>query len=187
MEVKIGISARHIHLNKTDCELLFGKDYQLTEYRKLNQPGEFATQETVTIKTDEYEFNNVRVIGPIRNYTQVEISKTDSYLLGINPPIRNSGDLEGAAMVKIIGPKGTIERACCIIANRHIHVNKQDLETYGLVPNQIVKVKVDTIKGGIMDNVHVKYNENYAFEMHIDLDDANAHFLNHNDIGYIIK
>lgn len=187
MKVNIGISARHVHLNKEDLEILFGSNYQLEKYKDLTQIGEFAAIEQVTIQTIKNKIDNVRVLGPIRNYTQAEITKTDSYTLGIEPPVRNSGDLSNAASIQIIGPKGSIQKECCIIANRHIHMNEQDLITYGLKPNQIVKVKVDTIKGGIMDNVYIKCDKNFKLEMHIDLDDANSHLLTNQNSGYIIK
>ncbi len=187
MKIKIGISARHVHLSKEDLDILFGCNYKLTVYKELNQTGEFASLETVSLKTIKDEIKEVRILGPLRNYTQVEISKTDSYKLGINPPVRNSGDLEDSSVVTIIGPKGFVEKDCCIIATRHIHMNKKDLEEFKLIPDQIVKVYVNTIKGGTMDNVYIKCNDNYQLEMHIDLDDANSHMLSNGDFGYIIN
>jgi putative phosphotransacetylase len=186
MKVKIGVSARHIHLTKEDFYLLFGEGCDITKRSQLNQPGEYSCNETVNIITEKGMLENVRIIGPLRDYTQVEISKTDSYLLGINPPVRNSGDIVNATKVTIESNGNKIERDCCIIANRHMHVKKEDLELYGLKENQLVKVKLYGIKGGTIDNVVVKASDDYALEVHIDLDDANAHLVTNGDIGDII-
>ena len=186
MKVKIGVSARHIHLTKEDFVLLFGEGCSITKRSQLNQPGEYSCNETVNIITEKGTLENVRVIGPLRNYTQVEISKTDSYFLGINPPVRNSGDIINAAKVTIENNGKKIERECCIIANRHIHVKREDLETYGFTDNQLVKVKLYGLKGGTIDNVVIKSSDDYVLELHIDLDDANAHLVNNGDIGEII-
>jgi propanediol utilization protein len=187
MKVPIAISARHVHLNQDDLNILFGEGYQLRKCRDLSQPGEFAGLDTVTIRTEKDEIKNVRIVGPIRNYTQVEISKTDSYKLGINPPVRNSGDLENAALVKIIGPCGIVEKKCCIIANRHIHIDKKDLEKYDLKDDEKVKVKIISEKSTIFENVYIKSGDNYVFELHIDLDDANGSLTKQGDYGHIIK
>ena len=185
MEVKVAVSARHIHLCKNDLETLFGKNYELNKRNDLSQKGEFASEEKVIIKNNNEELT-LRVLGPIRNYTQAEISKTDAYKLGINPPICNGGDLDNAEEVLIIGPKGEIRRKCCIISNRHIHISDIDSKKYGLFDGDKVKVKVDTKKGAILDNVYIKVSKNYVFEMHIDTDDANALLLSNGDIVSII-
>ncbi len=187
MKIPIGVSARHIHLSQEDLNILFGDNYQLTVDTQLLQPLYFKAKERLTIKTDKNEIRDVAIVGPIREYTQVEISKTDSYALGINPPVKTSGDFEGAASITIIGPKNSITKSCCIISTRHIHMNSEELNLFGLHPDQVVKVRVDTIKGGIMDNVYIRHDEEYQVEMHIDLDDANAHLLSNQDTGYIIK
>ena len=108
MNINIGISNRHVHLKKEHLDILFGLDYNLTHLKDINQPGQFACKEKVTLKTDKDIIDNVRVLGPIRPYTQVEISKTDAFKLGLNPPIRKSGDLKGSESVTIIGPNGTL-------------------------------------------------------------------------------
>ncbi|MFA5602406.1 MAG: phosphate propanoyltransferase [Bacilli bacterium] len=181
MKIQTGISARHVHLKKEDLIILFG-DNNLTEYKKLSQTGEFSCEEMVTIKGSKGTIENVRVIGPLRNYTQVEISRTDSYILGIEPPVRNSGDLKGSETVTIIGPNGNTEAIeSCIIAARHIHVNKENLDKYNLKDNEVVKIRVPGIKGGVLDNVVIKSADNYKLELHIDLDDANAHLIKQGD------
>ena len=187
MKVSIGVSNRHVHLTKEHLELLFGKGYELIKKVDINQPGQFAATDVVTIKTAKSEIKNVRILGPIRSYTQVEISKTDSYTLGLNPPVRDSGDLVGSAPITIIGPNGSIELSeGCIIANRHIHITPKQMEYYNLVGNDKVSVKIDGEKGGIIDNVYLKVAEDAFFELHIDTDDANAHLIKNGDIGEII-
>lgn len=186
MKVCIRVSARHVHLSREDVDCLFGQNYKLTVHRELTQPGDFAATETVTLKTEKGMITGVRVVGPVRDKTQVEISKTDSYLLGLNPPVRNSGNLDGASTITIIGPKGEITKNCCIISARHIHFTTQQLKALNLKKGQLLKVKVDTIKGGVMSNVYVENDPSVTFEMHIDLDDANSHLLKDGDFGEII-
>lgn len=183
MEIKVGVSNRHVHLTEKDFKILFGENYTITKKKDLYQSMEFASNETVTIKSDYNKIDNVRIIGPFRDYTQVEISKTDSYLLKIDPPYKDSGDLKDAACLTIVGPKNEIKlNNCCIIPVRHIHVN--DDKFYD---KQVVKIKINGKKGGIMDNVYVKKNKNYKLELHIDTDDANAFNLTNEDIVEIIE
>ncbi len=188
MIVPIGVSNRHIHLNNQDVEILFGKNYELKELRPLNQTNEFSSTDVVTIKTDKSEITNVRVLGPIRKYTQVEISRTDAYKLGINPPVRNSGDLKGSETVTLIGPKGSIKKEdCCIQAIRHIHLTKEKLEELNLHETDTVSLNVSGEKSGILNNVFLKVQENAYFECHLDTDDANAFLLKTGDVVEIIK
>ena len=184
MNINVGVSNRHVHLTRKDLDILFGKDYELNKKVDVNQPGQFAAIETVIIKTDKDKIENVRILGPVRDYTQVELSKTDSYKLGINPPLRDSGDLENSEVVTIIGPKGQITKACCILVRRHIHVTLQDKEKYKLP--DIVSVRIKGDRGGIMSEVYVKTNAESYFEMHIDTDEANAFNLKNNDEVEII-
>ena len=185
MKIKVGISNRHVHLTQEDLNILYGEGYILTKKVDVNQPGQFASVETVTLKTDKSEIENVRILGPVRNYTQAEISKTDAYKLGINPPVRDSGDIENSAIVTICGPKGEVTKECCILARRHIHVTPKEKEFYHL-PN-IVSIKVKGIRSGLMEEVYVKVADNSYFEMHIDTDEANAFLLNNDDEVEIIK
>ena len=180
MKISVGISNRHVHLNNDDYKLLFG-DIPLTKRNDLNQPGMYACNETVTIKGSKRSYDNVRILGPLRNYTQVEISKTDAYYLGIDPPVRNSGDLINASRITIIGPKGEITRDAAIIATRHIHVDKEIRIRKGLLNIKKVKVKIKGEKGGIINDVYLKDSDKAYFELHLDTDDANAHLLNQND------
>lgn len=183
MKVKVGVSNRHVHLTKEDFKILFGVD-KLTKRNDLSQPGEFACNETVTLLTAKNKIENVRILGPFRIYTQVEVSKTDARILGINPPIRDSGDLEGASNVTLIGPNGQIDRNSCTIATRHIHITKELKEQYHLKDK--VKVKILSEKPAILEEVHVKTSDHYLFELHLDTDDANANLVNQGDEAEII-
>ena len=187
MKVNIGVSNRHVHLNEKDLFILFGEGYELEKYRDINQHGQFASKETVTILTEKSSIENVRVLGPIRPYTQVEISKTDAYKLGINPPVRDSGDIVGSAPISIVGPKGRIDlEEGCILATRHIHITPKQMELYGLEGQKTVDVLLPGEKGGILHNVSLKVSESSYFELHIDTDDANAHLVSSSDFAEII-
>ena len=188
MIITIGVSNRHVHLTKEHLEILFGKNYELEIKNMLVQPGQFASTSTLTIKTEKSEIPNVRVLGPIRKYTQVEISKTDAYKLGINPPVRDSGDLKGSSPIELIGPNGSIKlEEGCIIADRHIHITPKLVEELGLEGVKKVSVEIKGEKGGILNNVYLRVSENFALEMHIDTDDANAHLVKTGDIGEVIE
>jgi len=187
MKVNIGVSNRHVHLNEKDLVTLFGEAYSLTKLKDINQPGQFAAKEVVTILTEKGSIENVRVLGPVRDYTQVEISKTDAYKLGINPPVRDSGDIGGSAPISIIGPCGQVDlEEGCILATRHIHITPKQMELYGLTQNSTVDVMLPGEKGGILYNVSLKVAEASYFELHIDTDDANAHLVTSKDFGEII-
>ncbi len=180
--ILVGISNRHVHLSASDRDVLFGENYKLTSRKDLKQPGQYACNEVVTIKGPKGELETVRVLGPERKQTQVEISKSDCIKLGINAPLRESGDLKASSPITIIGPKGTLvlpEGA--IIAQRHIHMSVEDAQEYGIHNGQIVSVKVNTPKGGVYDNVLVRSGEAYSLEMHIDTDEANAMGIQNDD------
>lgn len=187
MKVSIGVSNRHVHLTQEHFKILFGESKELEKRNDLTQPGQFASTSIVTIKTNKSEIENVRVLGPVRSYTQVEISKTDAYKLGINPPIRDSGDLIGSSPITIIGPNGVIElEEGCIIPTRHIHILPNQVKLYELEGKDMVSVKIYGEKGGILTNVHLKVSDEAFFELHLDTDDANAHLIKNGDIGEII-
>ena len=185
MKVNVGISNRHVHLNIDDYKLLFG-NIPMIKRNDLNQPGMFASELTVTIKGEKRSIENVRVLGPLRDYTQVEISKTDAYFLGIDPPVRSSGSLDGAGLITIIGPLGQITKNCAIIAERHIHVDKKIREEKHLENVDKVSIKIDGEKSGIINNVYLKDSNEAYFELHLDTDDANAFLLKQNDEVEII-
>lgn len=173
MKVLLGISNRHVHLTEEDYKILYGEE-PLGKVKDLAQPGQYASDKKVTIKTEKKAFDGVRLLGPFRNYTQVEISKTDSFALGINPPIRNSGELDGASIITIVGPYGEVTKPCCIIANRHLHINPEQRKELGLVGIEKVKAKVVSEKTTIFEDVWVKESPDYALELHLDTDDGNG-------------
>ena len=172
---KIAVSNRHVHLTQEVYDQLFEEPISLK--RALNQVGEYAASQTVTLKTAKAEIPNVRVMGPCRKYNQVEISRTDAYLLGLNPPVRQSGDLKNSETITVVGPKGevTLENAC-IQAQRHIHINEEKAQEAGLKNEEKVKLVVSTDKGGIME-AFIKVSSNGFFEIHLDKDDANCFLL----------
>jgi len=188
MKVKVGISNRHVHLTESDKDILFGSGYELTKLRDLTQPGQFATEEVLTIESDSKKIENVRIIGPLRSYTQVEISRSDALRLKLDPPIRSSSDIKGSEKIRIIGPNGSVDKEeGCIIANRHIHMTQSDADKYNYKNDDIVKVKLHGIKGGTIDNVYIKIMNDAFFELHIDTDDAAAHLVNQGDEADIIN
>lgn len=180
-EISVGISNRHIHLSEADKAILFGENYQLTKRKDLSQPGQFACKETVAIKGPKGGIENVRVLGPERKQTQVEISQSDSIRLGINAPLRESGNLTNSSPIAVVGPKGTLALSeGAIIALRHIHMSTSEAEKFGVHNGQIVSVKVNTPKGGILDHVLVRSGDAHRLEMHIDTDEANAMGIQNN-------
>ena len=185
MKVKIGISARHIHLSKEDFEILFPNE-ELNVYKEISQYPNFASDKKVSLRNGDRRIDNVRVVGPLRNETQIELSKTDCRFFKIDAPLHNSGDLNNAAEIEIINRDKSIKRNCVIIQNRHIHMSYEDAEKYGYKDDQVVKVKIDTIKGGIMENVHIKLGDRFKLELQLDTDDANAFMIDENTEGEII-
>ena len=174
--VPVGISNRHIHLSASDLETLFGKGYSLTPIKDLSQPGQYACKETLTIVGPSMRpIENVRVLGPVRGASQVEISKTDSYVLKVKPPVRESGNIKGSSPIRIIGPKGIVELSeGCIIANRHIHMSPDESAIFGLRDCDVVTVDVDGERKTRWYGVQVRVHKDFRLEMHVDTDDANA-------------
>ena len=173
--VPIGVSARHIHLTQEHVEVLFGKGYQLTKKKEL-MGGQFASNETVTIVGIKLRaIENVRVLGPVRKQTQVEISATDAIKLGVKAPIRESGNVAGSAPIAVVGPKGALYlKEGCIIAMRHIHMSPRDAMAAGVHDGDIVSVKADNERGTIFNHVKIRVDDSFTLEMHIDTDEANA-------------
>lgn len=181
MKVLVGVSQRHVHLTKEDVKALFGDDYVLNKKCDLYQPGQYACEEQVTIKGVKGEIPNVRVLGPERDKTQVEVSKGDTYKLGIDAPIRDSGDLDDAAEITVIGPKGELTKKAAIIATRHIHLSTTEASNLGLTSKDKVTIIVGGEKPGILNNVHVRVDDNFKMQVHLDVDDANAFLINNDD------
>ena len=175
-EVPVGVSNRHIHLTKADMETLFGAGYELTPLKDLSQPGQYACKETLTIVGPSMRpIEGVRVLGPLRKQSQVEISMTDSYVLKVKPPVRESGNLAGSAPIRIVGPKGVVELSeGCIIANRHIHMSPADAAQFGVKDFDRVTVDVNGTRRTRWYDVQVRVHKDFRLEMHVDTDDANA-------------
>ena len=186
--VPVGVSARHVHLTQEHVEILFGEGYQLTKKKDL-MGGQFASNETVTIVGIKLRaIENVRVLGPVRKVSQVEISSTDALKLGIKAPIRESGDVQGSAPIALVGPKGALYlKEGCIVAMRHIHMSPADALAAGVHDGDIVSVKADNERGTIFNQVKIRVNPSFTLEMHIDTDEANASKIATGDTVTIIK
>lgn len=186
-KVPIGISARHVHLCREDLDILFGKGYQLNKKKEL-MGGQYAAQECVTlVGTKLRAIENVRILGPERKASQVEVSKTDAIRLGINPPVRESGNTKGSAPIALVGPKGAVYlEEGCIVAKRHIHMSPQDAEKFEVKDGQIVKVRFDSGRGGIFEDVQIRVDKSFTLEMHIDTDEANGLGVG-KDMGILLK
>jgi putative phosphotransacetylase len=188
-QIPVGVSNKHIHLSRKDMDALFGEGSELTPIKDLGQPGQYACAETVAVKGPKGEFARVRVLGPLRKESQVEISKTDARTIGIKAPIRESGVLEGTPGVELIGPAGSVklERGV-IVALRHIHMTPEQARQWGLADKDVVDVKINGgERAGILGNVIVRVSDKFALEMHVDTDEANACCLDNNDTVSIIK
>jgi len=175
MKVPIEISARHVHLSKPDMEALFGSGFELSKYKDLSQTGQYAAKETVELAGPHGKIDKVRVLGPCRAQTQIEVSETEARQLGINPPVRDSGNLDGTPGIKIIGPKGEVDlKQGVILALRHIHIDSAAAVELGI--KNYDRVKVDTIgtRDLLFENVLVRVDPSFKLAMHIDTDEANA-------------
>lgn len=186
-QVPIGVSNRHVHLSQADLEALFGPGYVLQVKKELSQPGQFAANETVTIEGPKGKIAKVRILGPVRSESQVEISATDSFQLGVKPLVRDSGHLEGTSGMRLIGPRGTIEiNRGVIVAARHIHIEPDKAEAWNLHDGQRVKVKITSGRPVIFQDVLVRVSSKYRLEMHVDTDEANAALVTNGTQGIIM-
>lgn len=180
--IPIGVSNRHIHVSREDLDILYGEGYALTHKSELGQPGQFAANETVTLQGPKGTFKHVRILGPVRKQSQVEISKTDSFRLGIKAPITLSGHLQGTPGITLIGPKGTVELSCgVIIAARHIHMTPAQARARHLRDGQVVNVKTFGERQGVLGDIIIRVSDTAGLEMHIDVDEANACSLSNRD------
>lgn len=176
--IPAGISARHVHLSQEDVEILFGKGHQLTFLKPLSQPGQFASQETVDLTGPRGSIKKVRILGPVRSHLQMEISLSDARVLGVEPPIRESGNIENTPGLNIIGPKGEIHaQKGAIIAQRHAHMSNIEALGYGISDGDYIRIFVEGENGGVMDKVKVRVKNSYALDLHVDTDNANAFAL----------
>ncbi|NBD22386.1 phosphate propanoyltransferase [Paenibacillus glycinis] len=174
-KVPVGVSARHIHLEQRHVEQLFGPGAELSVFKPLSQPGQYAANETVEIIGPKGSFGKVRILGPVRKRTQLEVSRTDAFSLGINPPVRESGDIDGSVGITIKGPAGevTIEEGV-IVAARHIHFHTSDAERWGIADKKKLAVRLHGERGVVLENVIARVSPEFALDLHIDTDEANA-------------
>jgi len=187
-DIKIGISARHVHLSREDLDTLFGKGFELTKKKTL-MGREFASDQLVTLVGPSLRaIEGVRVLGPVRKNTQVEISRTDTFVLKVSPPVRPSGDIAGSEKLVLVGPKGSVYlKEGVIIANRHIHLTPEYAQKNGIKDGDYVDVRVESIKPTKFFDVQVRVRDDFNVEMHIDTDDANACGLKNGEKVKIIK
>jgi len=185
--IPIGVSNRHIHLTLEDIEMLFGQGHELTNIKNLGQPGEFAAEEVLTVVGPRGVIEGVRILGPVRSVTQIEISMTDAYRLGLRPPVRESGNVKGTPGVAVVGPRGVVSlEEGVILAARHIHMRPENAESFSVEDKQKVRVHVPGERGQVFENVLVRVSPTYALEMHVDTDKANAALLKNGDQVRII-
>ena len=187
-KLPIAMSNKHVHLSQEDLEILFGKVYKLTKKKDLSQPGQYAAEEKVDLVGPKKTIKGVRVLGPVRSATQIEVSISDAFTLGIEPIIRNSGDIENTPGVRVVGPKGEVELdKGVIIAARHIHMHTDEIKEFGLNNGDIVSVKVSGVRGLTFDNVLVRSGDSHRLEMHVDMEEGNAAGVKNGDLVEVIK
>ncbi|MEK7562522.1 MAG: phosphate propanoyltransferase [Patescibacteria group bacterium] len=187
IQILVEVSARHVHLSQNDLEMLFGSGYKLKKKKDLTQPSNFAAEEIVNIKINSQVLESIRIVGPVRENTQIEISKTDSVKLGANPPIRLSGDIEGSSAVAIVGPKGEVNlEKGLIVAQRHIHCATNEAKKLKLKNGAEVSVKIDSERPVTFHNVKVRVRDDYKLCLHLDTDEGNAAGINKIGGGLIV-
>lgn len=185
--IPVGVSGRHVHLSAADLESLYGAGHSLQQQRELSQPGQYAATETVTLVGPKGCLERVRVLGPLRGRTQVEISRSDAIHLGLNPPVRESGHLDGAPGVTIVGPQGPVPlREGLIVARRHIHMSPAEAEAFGVKDGENVRVLVGRERSLVFDQVTMRVKHGFALELHLDTDEANAAGLGNGDTVHLL-
>jgi putative phosphotransacetylase len=174
-KVKVNLSNKHIHLNAEDIEKLFGKDYKLTVFKELGQPGQYACEEKVDVVGPKGSLKGIRILGPARPETQVELAMTDARAIGINAPVRESGKLEGTPGCRLVGPCGEIGiDHGVVVALRHVHLSESQAKEAGVKDKDIVSLKIEGERGMIMNNVLIRSGEGHLREIHLDTDEGNA-------------
>ena len=187
LKIPVGVSNRHIHLSQEDLEILFGKNAKLTPFKELSQPGQFAAEECVTLVGTKGTLEKVRVLGPVREKTQVEILASDSFKIGIKAVLRESGKLEGTPGIAVVGKMGCVQlKEGVIVAQRHIHMSEEDSKRFHTVDGQLVKVQFGGLRGGIYESVLVRVSNKYKLDFHLDIDEANALLLKDKDLVEIV-
>ncbi len=187
--VPVGLSNKHVHLSQKDINILFGEGHELTSIKDLGQPGQFACEEKVDLVGPKRTIKGVRVLGPARGESQVEISLSDGFTLGIpDVPVKGSGSLVGTPGIKLVGPKGEVVLEQGVIAaSRHIHMNPKEAEEFGVKDKDIVKVKVEGPRGLVFENVLIRVHDSFALEFHVDVEEGNAAMLQNKQMLEVIK
>jgi putative phosphotransacetylase len=188
-KIPIGVSGRHAHVTQEHLEILFGKGFELTEFKPLSQPGQYAANEKIDVVSPKGNtIKGVRILGPVRPASQVEISRSDALRGGFEAPVRSSGDVKGSGACMLIGPKGQVElEEGVIIADRHIHFSLEDADAFGVKNGDIVSILVEGQKPGILGNVLCRVSKSYALDCHLDTDDGSAFMLNTGDEATLVK
>jgi putative phosphotransacetylase len=187
MKIRVEVSARHLHLTQHDLEVLFGDGYQLEKFKDLSQGGEFASTAEVTLVGPKRKIENVRVLGPCRQFTQIELARTDCFYLGVQAPLRLSGKIEGSGAIQVVGPQGTLDlKKGVIIAKRHIHVSDEEAADMGLKNGQEVSVRSEGPRSLVFDHVEVRVKDSFNAAVHLDTDEGNAAMLPMTSEGEII-
>jgi putative phosphotransacetylase len=188
-KIPIGISGRHVHVTQEHLEILFGKGFELTVFKALSQPGQYAANEKVDVVSPKGQtLKGVRILGPVRPASQVEISKSDAIRNGFDAPVRSSGDVKGSGKATLIGPNGSVElEEGVIIADRHIHFSLEEAVEFGVQNGDVVSILVEGIKPGILGNVLCRVHKNFRLDCHLDTDDGAAFLLNTGDEATLVK
>lgn len=186
-QISVGVSNRHLHLSERDIGLLFGEGHSLTVKKELSQPGQFACEETVTLTGPKGSLEGVRILGPAREESQVELALTDAIKLGIGTSVRDSGNLEDTAGIELSsGDRSVRLERGVIIAMRHIHAGVEEAKLFGLKDKDMVKVLVDGPRGGVYHNVLVRVKSTFTLDFHIDTDEANAFGVKNGDTATVL-
>lgn len=188
-KVPVGLSNKHVHLSQEDINILFGEGHELTAIKDLGQPGQFACDEKVDLVGPKRTIKGVRVLGPARKESQVEISLADGFTLGLESvPVKGSGSLDGTPGIKLVGPNGEVDlKQGVIAASRHIHMHTKDAEEFGVKDKDMVKVKVEGERGLVFENVLIRVHETYALEFHVDVEEGNAAMIKNKQMLEVIK
>ncbi len=183
----VGVSNRHMHIDRETLDKLFGKGYELKRMKDLSQPGQYACEEKVEVVGPKGSLS-VRILGPVRSRTQVEISITDSFALGVPAIIRNSGDIAGTPGALLRGPQGEVDiEEGVIVAARHVHLHTSDAQKFGISDKDMVKLRSNGVRGVIFENVLCRVHDEYSLDIHLDVDEANAASLKNGEQMEILR
>ena len=188
-KIPVGISGRHLHVSQEHLEILFGKGYQLTKFKDLSQPGQYACEEKVDVYSPSGKLQpGVRILGPVRSQTQIELSRSDAIRGKFVAPVRSSGDVKGSGAARLVGPKGEVEiTEGVIIADRHIHFSPEEAKEFGVQDREVVSIYVEGEKSGILGNVLCRVSPKFLLDCHLDTDDGAAFGLSNGDQVTLVK